>query len=120
MVIVALREYSHIDTKKFITTLLTVLGSLIDRINDMGVIVAKAKSQHYERAGYFTQAVVAEGKILVVGDMLHLLSTVTSSHKYRINTLVYLLLYHFKQIVGTVVLYLNNVLAAIEQGQRAM
>lgn len=44
VIVISLGEDTNIDTEEFVTSLWTMLGSLVNGINDMGVVIAKAKA----------------------------------------------------------------------------
>ena len=44
VIVISLGEDTNIDTEEFVTSLLTMLGSLVNGIDDMGVVIAKAKA----------------------------------------------------------------------------
>ena len=94
VLIVVLREYSYIHTHQFVVraTSPSVTTSLINGINDMGVIVAKTEAKHDKRARYLTEVVITVLKILIMRDVLHLFIAVACSNKDRIRSLLNLLL----------------------------
>ena len=104
VLIVVLREHSYIHTHQFVVraTSPSLTTSLINGINDMGVIVAKTEAKYDKRTSYLTGVVITVLKILVMRYVLHLFIAVACSNKDRVRSLFKLLvvLLFFKDILS--------------------